>query len=58
MRAEAAADADIGPAPAQSLGQEDSISLTQQNLKEAESELHHKLAAPQNFFQHPAALQT
>ena len=58
MRAEAKADADNGPGPAQSLGQDSSIALTQQNLAEAESELKHKLVAPQNFFQHPAALQT
>jgi hypothetical protein len=44
------AEADNGPAPAQSLGQEASISLTQQNLAEAEKELNHKLVAPQNFF--------
>ena len=58
MRLDAAAEADNGPAPAQSLGQEDSIALTQANLAEAEGELKHKLVAPQNFFQHPEALQT
>jgi len=58
VRADAKADEDNGPAPAQSLGQEDSIALTQSNLAEAEGELHHKLVAPQNFFQHPEALQT
>lgn len=58
MRADAKLDADNGPAPAQSLGQEDTIALTQQNLAEAEKELKHNLVAPQNFFQHPASLQT
>jgi len=50
VRAEAAADEFNGPAPASSLGQEDSIALTQANIAEAENELHHKLVAPQNFF--------
>ena len=32
--------------------------MTQQNLAEAEHELHHKLAAPVNFFKHPESLET